>query len=132
MALRRWIADGGEDDEDAGAEPESDREPEEPEEPPEPLDPDEAEFGPLPHTVAAVSMFCLDQAFDGQSEDFLRPAFEAFPEKDFCVLTLPHEVRARTHADFGSKDPVLGKTRKPNKDQPWFGERKGDEGPSTE
>eukprot|EP00976_Prorocentrum_cordatum_P043673 883430-Prorocentrum_minimum.AAC.1 len=50
---------------------------------------------PLPSLAFAISMFCLDIAYDAQSEDMLAPAFEAFPEKDYCLLTIPHEVRSQ-------------------------------------
>jgi hypothetical protein len=61
----------------------------------------------LPSVAFAVSMFCLDMAYEAQSEDFLAPAFEAFPEKDYCLLTIPHEapepVLLRTYTRVLSK-----------------------------
>ena len=39
-----------------------------------------------------VTMLCVDRAYESQSADFLDHAFDAFPEKDFCVLTLPPQA----------------------------------------
>jgi hypothetical protein len=36
-----------------------------------------------------VSMFCVAPTYEPQSADFLESAFDAFPDKDFCILTLP-------------------------------------------
>ncbi len=35
-------------------------------------------------------MFCIDEGAEMRSFDFLQAAFDAFPGKQFCVITLPH------------------------------------------
>jgi len=37
-----------------------------------------------------VSVFCMDDSFESRSADFLTAAFAAFPDRQYCVLTLPH------------------------------------------
>ena len=39
-----------------------------------------------------VTMLCVDRAYESQSADFLQHAFDAFPSKDFCVVTLPPQA----------------------------------------
>ncbi|KAL6751227.1 hypothetical protein V8C86DRAFT_2782277 [Haematococcus lacustris] len=41
-------------------------------------------------TIFAVTMACIDAAFEAQTREFLLQAFDAFPDKLYCVLTLPH------------------------------------------
>lgn len=36
-----------------------------------------------------VSMLCVDAGYETRTPDFLEYAFEAFPDKDFAILTLP-------------------------------------------
>lgn len=36
-----------------------------------------------------ISLFCIDEKYESRSADFLTKAFEAFPEKEYCLLTLP-------------------------------------------
>ena len=38
----------------------------------------------------ALSLFCLDASYESRSLDFLPMAFEAFPDREYCILTLPH------------------------------------------
>lgn len=35
-------------------------------------------------------MFCIDEEYETQTLDFMSEAFAQFPDKDFCVLTMPH------------------------------------------
>ena len=37
----------------------------------------------------AVTLFCLDEVHDSRACDFLEHAFAQFPERDYCLLTLP-------------------------------------------
>ena len=38
----------------------------------------------------AVTLFCLDDLYEPRARDFLRKAFMMFPEREYCVVTLPH------------------------------------------
>ena len=40
----------------------------------------------------AIQLFCIEEKYDSRSLDFLPKAFEAFPDKDFCIITLPPNV----------------------------------------
>lgn len=40
----------------------------------------------------SIQLFCIEEQYDSRALDFLPKAFEAFPEKDFCVITLPPNV----------------------------------------
>jgi hypothetical protein len=40
----------------------------------------------------AVTLFCMEAAFDSRSTDFLRYAFDEFPDRDYLVVTQPHTV----------------------------------------
>ncbi|KAF4670670.1 hypothetical protein FOZ61_009513 [Perkinsus olseni] len=42
--------------------------------------------------VFCISMFCLDAQYQRQSADFLVPAFSMFPDKNYCILTQPHDT----------------------------------------
>ncbi|KAF4711100.1 hypothetical protein FOZ62_012580, partial [Perkinsus olseni] len=51
--------------------------------------------------VFCITMFCLDAQYQRQSADFLVPAFSMstniaavlrFPDKDYCILTQPHDT----------------------------------------
>ncbi|GMH79437.1 hypothetical protein TL16_g08145 [Triparma laevis f. inornata] len=37
----------------------------------------------------AITLFCLDEGSGSRSIDFLPHAFRAFPDKDYCILTVP-------------------------------------------
>lgn len=50
---------------------------------------DEGDDQPTPNAFA-VTLFCLDELFDSRAADFLDHAFAAFPDRDYCLLTLPH------------------------------------------
>jgi hypothetical protein len=57
---------------------------------PEPAAPSEPVIAAPPKPLAfRVSMLCVAAAYETQSADFLEYAFEAFPDKDFAILTLP-------------------------------------------
>ena len=38
----------------------------------------------------SITLFCVDEAFECRSQDFLHHAFATFPDREYCVLTLPH------------------------------------------
>jgi hypothetical protein len=40
----------------------------------------------------AIQLFCIDEKFVSRSLDFLPKAFESFPDKDFCIITLPPSI----------------------------------------
>ncbi|GLI68959.1 hypothetical protein VaNZ11_013487, partial [Volvox africanus] len=42
-------------------------------------------------TLFAVTMLCMDPAYEAQAHEFLGPAFAAFNDKLYCVITLPHD-----------------------------------------
>ncbi|XP_071962157.1 cilia- and flagella-associated protein 61-like [Antedon mediterranea] len=39
-----------------------------------------------------IQLFCIDEQYEMRSLDFLPLAFSLFPDKDFCVITVPHLV----------------------------------------
>ena len=40
----------------------------------------------------AVTLFCMEAAFDSRSIDFLKYAFKEFPDRDYLIITQPHTV----------------------------------------
>lgn len=40
----------------------------------------------------AITLFCMEAAFDSRSQDFLKYAFEAFPDREYLIVTQPHTV----------------------------------------
>eukprot|EP01028_Stygiella_incarcerata_P011318 TRINITY_DN633_c0_g1_i1.p1 TRINITY_DN633_c0_g1~~TRINITY_DN633_c0_g1_i1.p1 ORF type:complete len:1136 (-),score=318.35 TRINITY_DN633_c0_g1_i1:525-3932(-) len=59
-----------------------------------------------------IRLFCISEFFESRAIDFLAPAFELFPEKEYCILTVPYtttglellnvfgEVPARTNNTY--------------------------------
>ncbi|XP_018118396.1 cilia- and flagella-associated protein 61 isoform X2 [Xenopus laevis] len=43
-------------------------------------------------TAFSIQLFCIDEKHESRSVDFLSFAFSLFPDKDFCVITVPHLV----------------------------------------
>jgi hypothetical protein len=37
-------------------------------------------------------LFCIEAAFDSRSRDFLKYAFELYPDRDYLIVTQPHTV----------------------------------------
>jgi len=37
----------------------------------------------------AVTLFCMDQQHEWRASEFLKPAFEAYPDLQYCLVTLP-------------------------------------------
>ncbi|XP_037989689.1 cilia- and flagella-associated protein 61 isoform X2 [Motacilla alba alba] len=42
--------------------------------------------------VFSIRLFCIDEEFETRSLDFLHYAFNVFPDRDFCVILVPHHV----------------------------------------
>ena len=40
----------------------------------------------------AITLFCVEAAFDSRSRDFLNYAFDLFPDRDYLIVTQPHTV----------------------------------------
>lgn len=40
----------------------------------------------------SIQLFCIDERYEMRSSDFLAKAFEQFPGRDFCIITVPHLV----------------------------------------
>ena len=40
----------------------------------------------------AITLFCMEAAFDSRSKDFLKYAFDRFPDRDYLIVTQPHTV----------------------------------------
>ncbi|XP_046859906.1 cilia- and flagella-associated protein 61-like [Xenia sp. Carnegie-2017] len=43
-------------------------------------------------SVFCIELFCIDEKYEARSMDFLPAAFKLFPDKDYCVITMPHIV----------------------------------------
>ena len=41
----------------------------------------------------AIAMLCIDEDYEARSLDFMAEAFAQFPDKQYCVVTLPHICR---------------------------------------
>ncbi|XP_031562151.1 cilia- and flagella-associated protein 61-like [Actinia tenebrosa] len=39
-----------------------------------------------------IQLFCIDEKYEMRSLDFLPAAFAQFPDRDYCILTMPHLV----------------------------------------
>eukprot|EP00794_Sanderia_malayensis_P017621 gene17621-19375_t len=46
----------------------------------------------LIESAVCIQLFCIDEKFETRSMDFLPKVFEMFPEKDYCIITIPHTV----------------------------------------
>jgi hypothetical protein len=40
----------------------------------------------------AVTLFCMESMFDCRSGDFLKYAFEMYPDRDYLIITQPHTI----------------------------------------
>lgn len=40
----------------------------------------------------AIQLFCIEDKYESRSLDFLPKAFDSFPDKDYCVITLPPTI----------------------------------------
>ncbi|XP_074983371.1 cilia- and flagella-associated protein 61 isoform X2 [Caretta caretta] len=43
-------------------------------------------------TAFCIQLFCIDEKHETRSLDFLQYVFNLFPDKDFCIITVPHLV----------------------------------------
>jgi len=73
-----------------------------------------------------VTVFCIDEAFESRSKDFLTTCFALYPDREYMIITLPHttsefallhsfnQVEARPASSFGHllylfhRDALLG------------------------
>eukprot|EP00042_Codosiga_hollandica_P047651 m.520350 g.520350 ORF g.520350 m.520350 type:complete len:1192 (+) comp57494_c0_seq1:53-3628(+) len=39
-----------------------------------------------------ICLFCIDPLIETRAGEFLKAAFSLFPEKDYCIITVPHEA----------------------------------------
>lgn len=42
-------------------------------------------------SAICVTLFCLDERYSSRSIDFIKPAFEQFPGKEYLIMTQPHK-----------------------------------------
>ncbi|NXQ57991.1 CFA61 protein, partial [Anthoscopus minutus] len=42
--------------------------------------------------VFLIRLFCIDEKYETRSLDFLQYAFNVFPERDLCVILVPHHI----------------------------------------
>ncbi|CAM9941239.1 unnamed protein product, partial [Phaeothamnion confervicola] len=47
------------------------------------------DWASLPPNAFAVTLFCLEESLESRSADVLPHAFAAFPDRDYCVVTVP-------------------------------------------
>lgn len=40
----------------------------------------------------AITLFCMESMFDCRSKDFLKYAFDLFPDRDYLIVTQPHTI----------------------------------------
>ncbi|XP_053567984.1 cilia- and flagella-associated protein 61 [Bombina bombina] len=43
-------------------------------------------------TAFCIQLFCIDEKHETRSMDFLKYVFCLFPDKDFCIITVPHNI----------------------------------------
>lgn len=47
----------------------------------------------LESNAFCITLFCLDPQFDCQVHKLLEPAFELLPDKEYCLMSVPHTAR---------------------------------------
>uniref|UniRef100_UPI00398F1531 cilia- and flagella-associated protein 61 n=1 Tax=Pristiophorus japonicus TaxID=55135 RepID=UPI00398F1531 len=45
-----------------------------------------------PPNVFCIQLFCIDEKYETRSQDFLPYIFNLYPDRDYCVITVPHVV----------------------------------------
>uniref|UniRef100_A0A7S3ZDH5 Cilia- and flagella-associated protein 61 N-terminal domain-containing protein n=1 Tax=Lotharella globosa TaxID=91324 RepID=A0A7S3ZDH5_9EUKA len=58
--------------------------------------------------VMCITLYCLEEAYEGLGEAFLGEAFRRYPDHDYCILTLPHsspEIPLLQHFTYVSPLP---------------------------
>lgn len=58
----------------------------------EELQVEEGETGVDEASAFCIQLFCIDEKYEMRSLDLLPAVFELFPDKDYCILTVPHLV----------------------------------------
>ncbi|XP_041062031.1 cilia- and flagella-associated protein 61 [Carcharodon carcharias] len=48
--------------------------------------------GGKPSNAFCIQLFCIDEKYETRSQDFLPYIFNLYPDKDFCVITVPHLI----------------------------------------
>ncbi len=56
--------------------------------------------------VFAITLFCVDQEHGSRTCDILESAFECFPDKEYCALTLPNDKYERLLLPYFFQIPV--------------------------
>ncbi|NXP66815.1 CFA61 protein, partial [Chloropsis cyanopogon] len=59
------------------------------------LETEEGDFHPVysgASNVFCIRLFCIDEKYETRSLDFLHYAFNVFPDRDLCVILVPHHV----------------------------------------
>jgi flagellar biosynthesis GTPase FlhF len=74
--------------------------PEEVEEPEPELVLEDLDLSGMQTNCFAVNLFCLEQGLGARASEFLQPAFELFPDKEYCILTLPHDCQPTSLMPF--------------------------------
>jgi hypothetical protein len=54
--------------------------------------PIETHFTDTDVNAFCITLFCVDSTFESRTVSFLRAAFDVFPNRDYCLLTLPHSA----------------------------------------
>ena len=79
---------------------------------------EEGEAGVAEHSrdslAFAVKMFCMMDEYADEAADFLQPAFDLFPGKDYCIATLSHG--SRVPSLFSNFTLAQGETHKLSSD----------------
>jgi len=52
--------------------------------------PEWADGGTAASNVFAITLFCIDQPLEKRSKEMLQAAFDLYPDRSYCLLTLPH------------------------------------------
>ena len=58
--------------------------------PPVPVLDASVDDGTACENVFCITLFCLDESYESRSIDVLKAAFDLFPDRNYCLLTLPH------------------------------------------
>uniref|UniRef100_A0A4W3K2E6 Uncharacterized protein n=1 Tax=Callorhinchus milii TaxID=7868 RepID=A0A4W3K2E6_CALMI len=45
-----------------------------------------------PPNVFCIQLFCINDEYESRSQDFLPYIFDLYPDRDYCVITVPHVV----------------------------------------
>ncbi|NXN88874.1 CFA61 protein, partial [Bombycilla garrulus] len=59
------------------------------------LETDEGDLHPVYRgapNVFCIRLLCIDEKYESRSLDFLQYAFDVFPDRDLCVILVPHQI----------------------------------------